>query len=296
MKKRTLILIAVALVLIASAAMETISFLRQPSAPQFDGERAYQDVLAQTGFGPRVPDSQAHADTVAYIGDQLAKAGWTASIQTLEINGHKAQNIVGERGGQPPAILLGAHYDTRMLADNDPDPANQQKPVPGANDGASGVAVLLELARSLPQDSVPVRLVFFDIEDDGGIGDWDWILGSRAYANALTDQPKAVVVLDMIGDADLNIYYENNSDQELTHQIWDAAKRLGYDNAFVPHSKYSMEDDHTPFIEKGLRAVDIIDFDYPYWHTVQDTADKVSAKSLQIVGASLLEWIKTFPK
>ena len=100
----------------------------------------------------------------------------------------------------------------------------------------------------------------------------------------------------MIGDADLNIYMEKNSDEEYTRQIWDTAAKLGYDKAFIPQYKYQVEDDHLPFIQKGLRAVDIIDLDYPYWHTVQDTADKVSAGSLSIVGTTLLTWIKSFPK
>jgi hypothetical protein len=152
------------------------------------------------------------------------------------------------------------------------------------------------LARALPKDSAPVWLVFFDAEDNGRIEGWDWILGSRAYARSLVTQPKVVVVVDMIGDADLNIYMERNSDAEFTRQIWDAAKRLGYESVFIPDYKYRVLDDHVPFIEKGLRAVDIIDLDYPHWHTVADTADKVSAHSLQIVGETLLEWLKGFKK
>jgi len=296
-----IILIAVALAIIGVTVSETISFLPRPgqatAAPQgFNGARAYQDVLAQSAFGPRLPDTPAHAQAVSYISQQLAAAGWTATVQSQQIDGHTARNIVADRGGQPPAILLGAHYDSRMWASNDPDALNQKKPVPGADDGASGVAVLLEIARTLPADAVPVRLVFFDIEDNGDIPGWDWILGSKAYAAALTDKPKAVVVLDMIGDANLNIYQEQNSDAEYTRQIWDTAKKLGYDKAFIPQAKYRVEDDHLPFIQKGLRAVDIIDLDYLYWHTTQDTPDKVSAKSLQIVGATLLAWIRTFPK
>ena len=266
------------------------------AAPGFDGQRAYQDVLAQMAFGPRLPDTPAHAQTVAYITRELAAAGWTAAVLNQPIGGHIALNIVATRDSRPPAILFGAHYDSRMRASNDADPLNQKKPVPGANDGASGVAVLLEIARSLPANAVPVQLVFFDIEDDGEIPGWDWTLGAQAYADSLTARPKVVVVVDMIGDADLNIYMEHNSDAQYTDQIWAAAKSLGYDNAFIPQYKYQVLDDHIPFIQKGLRAVDIIDLDYPYWHTVQDTADKVSAKSLQIVGTTLLAWIKGFPR
>jgi Zn-dependent M28 family amino/carboxypeptidase len=153
------------------------------------------------------------------------------------------------------------------------------------------VAVLLELARTLPKDSVPVWLVFFDAEDNGRIPGWDWILGSREFVRNNPIQPKAVVVIDMIGDADLNIYKEKNSNAAITDEIWKTAKTLGYGDKFIDAYKYSMEDDHTPFLEAGLPAVDIIDFDYPYWHTIQDTPDKVSAQSLKAVGDTLLAWV-----
>jgi Zn-dependent M28 family amino/carboxypeptidase len=186
---------------------------------------------------------------------------------------------------------LGAHYDTRIFADNDPDPSNHSLPVPGANDGASGVAILLELARVLPEDSVPVWLVFFDAEDNGRIDTWDWILGSTEFVENNPVQPQAVVIVDMIGDADLNIYKEKNSNSELTNEIWNIAKSLEYDSVFFPEYKHSMIDDHTPFLRAGIPAVDIIDFDYPYWHTLQDTPDKVSGASLQAVGETLQVWV-----
>jgi Zn-dependent M28 family amino/carboxypeptidase len=164
--------------------------------------------------------------------------------------------------------------------------------MPGANDGASGVAVLLEMARVLPPETEDIWLVFFDAEDSGGIENWDWLLGSRAFAASLQTNPDAVIILDMIGDADLNIYQERNSDTALTESIWKTAAKLGYDDVFIPQSKYRMLDDHTPFLEKGIPAVDIIDFDYPYWHTTADTPDKVSAQSLEIVGTTMLAWLE----
>ncbi len=164
-------------------------------------------------------------------------------------------------------------------------------PVPGANDGASGVAVLLELARTLPEDTVPVWLVFFDAEDNGRITGWDWILGSRAFVEEIEVNPQAVVIVDMIGDADLNIHLEKNSNLEIRTEIWGMAERLGYGDVFINTEKYAMLDDHTPFLEAGIPAVDIIDFDYPYWHTIADTPDKVSAKSLLAVGDTLWHWV-----
>jgi Zn-dependent M28 family amino/carboxypeptidase len=162
---------------------------------------------------------------------------------------------------------------------------------PPQTDSASGVAVLLELARSLPDDTVPVWLVFFDAEDNGRIEGWDWILGSREFVKNNVLQPRAVVIVDMIGDADLNIYKERNSNPEITDEIWATAKRLGYESKFIPEYRHSMLDDHTPFLEAGITAVDIIDFDYPYWHTIADTPDKVSAESLQAVGDTLRAWV-----
>jgi Zn-dependent M28 family amino/carboxypeptidase len=218
-------------------------------------------------------------------------AGWQFETQVSETMGHTVHNLIAKNSAQPPQIIVGAHYDSRIYADNDPDPVNHTQPVPGANDGASGVAVLLELARSLPRNTVPVWLVFFDAEDNGRIENWDWILGSREFVarNPLT--PRAVIIVDMIGDADLNIYRERNSNVELTDEVWATAKSLGYDHTFIDEYRHSMIDDHTPFVERGIPAIDIIDFDYPYWHTMDDTPDKVSAESLQIVGETLRTWI-----
>jgi len=262
-----------------------------PTPVKFDGQRAYADVQTQVALGPRIPETEGHAKIQAWMQEELLEAGWQVEVQESEALGHPIRNIVAKRSDAPPQVIIGAHYDTRMFADNDPDPANHEKPVMGANDGASGVAVLLELARTLPVDTVSVWLVFFDAEDNGRIEGWDWILGSREFVRNNPVQPRAVVIVDMIGDADLNIYRERNSNPDLTDEIWETAKGLGYESKFIPEYKHSMIDDHTPFIEAGIPAVDIIDFDYPYWHTVQDTLDKVSAESLQIVGETLRLWV-----
>ena len=262
-----------------------------PEPRLFDGTRAYADVQTQVDMGPRTPGSAGHAQVREWMRAELESAGWIVEVHESEAFGNPIYNLIAKRSDAPPQVILAAHYDTRFFADNDPDESNRSKPVPGANDGASGVAVLLELARTLPQDTVPVWLVFFDAEDNGRIEGWDWILGSRAFVNEVPIQPQAVVILDMIGDADLNIHYEMNSDKTIRAEIWDTAARLGYEEAFIQTEKYSMLDDHTPFLEKGIPAVDIIDFDYPYWHTVQDTPDKVSAESLEIVGRTIWQWV-----
>jgi len=273
---------------IALAVWRFVLLTQQPL--HFDGQRAYQDVVAQVAFGPRVPDSPAHTQTIKYIEDELHKVGWQAKVQETTWQGFPIQNIIASRTDQQPQILLGAHYDSRILADQDPGPGHNA-PVPGANDGASGVAVLLELARSLPKDSLPTWLVFFDAEDDGGIAGRSWIMGSQAFVAALTFHPRAAIILDMVGDANLNIYMERNSNAALETQIWGQATRLGFGQQFISAIKYVMEDDHTPFLKAGIPAVDIIDFDYPFWHTAADTPDKISVRSLGIVGETVRAWL-----
>ncbi len=257
----------------------------------FDGARAYADVQAQVAFGPRIPGSPAHAHTVDWIRQQLEDAGWHVEIQQSQSMGHPIQNIRAWRSDAAPEYVIGAHYDSRINATNDPDPAKRSQPVPGADDGASGVAVLLELARTLPQDSPAVWLVFFDAEDNGGLPGWDWLLGSRAFVAGMQAHPRGMILLDMVGQADLSIPIEGNSDKELRTAIWNKAASLGYGSTFIPRVKYNIEDDHLPFIEAGIPAVDIIDIDYPYWHTTSDLPEHVSARSLQVVGDVVSGWL-----
>jgi Zn-dependent M28 family amino/carboxypeptidase len=290
MKKLSVLLIPLLLAICGLSSCQAQT--QTPAMSQeFDAQRAYQDVANQMQFGPRVPSSPAHQAAVGYIHDELQKAGWQVEIQKSTVEGHPVENILAKRSDTNSPIILGAHYDSRMLADQDPNPALRIQPVPGADDGASGVAVLLEIARVLPSDEKGVWLVFFDSEDQGEIDGWDWLLGSTAFADSLKVTPKAVVVIDMIGDADLNIYREISSTKALTDQIWQTAADLGYAGQFIDQEKYSMLDDQTSFLNKGLPAVDIIDFDYPYWHTTSDTLDKISADSLEIVGKTLLAWL-----
>src|SRR6266542_3578198 len=215
MTKRTvsiyLALIAVLLILVAGWYIASFRNDEAGSA-SFDSFHAYADVQTQVAFGPRIPGTDGHAQIRKWMQTELESAGWMVEVQQTERMGHPIYNIIAKRNSETPQIILGAHYDTRMVADNDPDMSKRSEPVPGANDGASGVAVLLELARSLPDGTVPVWLVFFDTEDNGRVEGWDWILGSRAFAEEMPVQPQAVVIVDMIGDADLNVYLERNSD------------------------------------------------------------------------------------
>jgi Zn-dependent M28 family amino/carboxypeptidase len=259
---------------------------------EFNGKLAYQTVQEQLSFGSRAPGKAGHQQFIDWIQNELTSLGWSNEVQQSSQLGHPIHNIIAKRGDDHPWIILGTHYDTRQVADNDPNLEERKEPVPGGNDGASGVAVLLELARILPSDlKLQTWLVFFDAEDNGNIPGWDWALGSRAFVNHLEELPDAVVIIDMVGDVDLNIYKEMNSTPQLASEIWDQAKILGYDGYFIDQSGYSIIDDHMPFLMVDIPSVLIIDLDYPYWHTTEDTADKISARSMKIVGETLYHWL-----
>jgi len=293
--KLKIILVLVISGLLVSGFFLVRGFKNEKTNANFNAERAWQDLQTQVEFGPRIPDSQAHQMTITYISDQLIQAGWDVEIEEVEIMGYFIKNVIAKKGNGAPWILLGAHYDTRFFADQDANESKQDQAVTGANDGASGVAVLLEMARVIQQ---PLRgqiwLVFFDAEDQGRIEGWDWILGSRAFVKGLQEKPDAVVVVDMVGDKDLNIFKEKSSDQALTESIWQVAARSGFSNYFINEEKYSILDDHFPFLEAGIPAVNVIDFDYESWHTSQDDLQHVSAESLSIVGQTLLTWLEEY--
>lgn len=280
----------------AGIGITAYGFLPEPPPPTptpglpdtVDGELAYEHVLAQLAFGPRPTGSEANLLTGDYIVEQLEKQGWSVEEQPFTYQGVAGRNIIG-RSGEGPVAIIGAHYDTRRRADKDSDPAKQSEPVLGANDGASGAAVLLELARALDKDALEneVWLTFFDAEDNGHLDGWEYLAGSRFMAQELLVQPEMVVIADMIGDADQQVYWERNSTPELLDRLWGIAADLGYQNFFIPEYRWPILDDHTPFLERGIPAADLIDFDYPYYHTTQDTADKVSPESLERVGRVL---------
>ena len=257
----------------------------------FNEKRAFADLQYQVSLGPRTPGSKAHETTVSWLVASLQKSGWDVFVQELVWDNHPIKNVIAKRG-EGPIVLLGAHYDSRMMADHDPNQELAILPVPGANDGASGVAVLLELARILPNNlNNQIWLVFFDAEDQGNLPGWDWILGSRAFVANMDVVPESVVIVDMVGDKDLSFVKERQSDILLTNEIWESAHNLGYQQIFKDTGTLSILDDHIPFIEAGIPATDIIDFTYPSWHTSGDSVDKTSPESLGIVGRTLYHWL-----
>lgn len=259
-------------------------------AGTFDSERAFQDVKFQVEQGARIPGTQAHRAVGDWIVEELQSNGWDVSEQIFEYRDTTLRNIVG-KGTAPgePEIIFGAHYDTRPIADH--DPVDRALPTPGANDGASGVAVLLELARVIRPES-NLWLAFFDAEDSGRVAGWDWVVGSNHFAETLETRRPAVVVIDMVGDADLQLCASEDSETRLRDEVWDVGNSLSH-SAFREKCTLAILDDHTPFVRRGYSALLIIDFDYPFWHTSQDTLDKVSAASLAQIGETLQRWIET---
>jgi Zn-dependent M28 family amino/carboxypeptidase len=277
------------------------------------------DLIAQLEFGPRVPGTRAHRRCADWLAEQLRVsvehaedvrrqsffhipppppgADSSAGVDTLA-----HWNIIATfKPEAPDRLMLCAHWDSRRWADEDPDTSRRRDPVPGANDGASGVAVLLEMARMMSAVPPPigVDIVLFDAEDQGTPNRLDeFLIGSRWFASrARNYRPMAVVLLDMIGDRDLIIPRERYSDSlapALTNLVWETASRLGLE-AFTDSVGAAVIDDHLPFLFRAIPAVDIIDFDYAYWHTVDDTADKVSAQSLATVGHLVTELVYRTP-
>ena len=285
------------LVMIVTVSISLTSCLRGSAQPKanFDGDRAYEWVVTQCEIGYRVTGTEASIQAGDTFSLTLQALGWRVREQRFSYRETPVRNLLTWKG-EGPGVLIGAHYDTRREADEDPTHPNQ--PVLGANDGASGTAVLLELARTLDVNKTnrTVYLAFFDAEDNGYLDGWNWIVGSSymaAHWGDADEQPlEAVVIVDMIGDRDQNIYYDRNSDPQLNQTLWRIADELGYGDRFIPEYRYRILDDHVPFANMGITAVDIIDFDYPYWHTTEDTVDKVSASSLEAVGRTVERWLE----
>jgi len=279
-----------------------------PLLAQFNGERAFNDLKKQVEFGPRNPGSKGHAACLNFLIREMKRNADALKEQSFIFRDirnkkqFKLTNVIASfKPKQTARIFLAAHWDTRPRADYD-SKANRNKPIPGANDGASGVAVLLEIARQLKADPPPigVDLILFDGEDYGEEGHLeDYFLGSRYFAeHARNYRPRYGILLDMIGDANLDIPREGYSYKylpQIVDKVWQIARSLGYDE-FEDRTGNFIEDDHTVLIKHGIPCIDVIDFAYPdqtmrYWHTLKDTPDKCSAQSLSVVGDVMLEVI-----
>ena len=267
-----------------------------PPAPEFDGDRALEYIRIQLDFGPRIPGTEGHARMAAWLDSTLRSRADEVVVQqwdhaTVDGKTLPMRNFIARFNPQATTRLLFlAHWDTRPRSDEAAG-SDSLLPVPGANDGASGVAVLLGMADALKQrpPGVGVDLLFVDGED---YGNWpartDVLIGSKYYAaNQVGPRPRFAILFDMVGDAMLQIFQESLSltgAPDVVTLVWDTARRMGHESVFVAEARHSVTDDHVPLQEAGIPAIDIIDFDYPSWHTPADSLDKVSARSLKIVG------------
>jgi hypothetical protein len=268
-----------------------------------DGARAQRRVALQVEAGPRLPGTPGHERVRAWIESEMKRLGGRVETQTfIDLTFGKPEelrNVIGHWG--PPAgergpLVLCAHYDTRPVCDEDPDPAHRGDPMPGANDAGSGVAVLLEVAELMAQrpPPAPVDLVFFDGEDQGRPqAPETYSRGARGYAARLpSPRPRAAFLFDMVGDKDLGIYSEATSVERaasLVDLVNEGARAMGA-KSFHAEPRYHLTDDHIPLLDAGVPAVDIIDFDYPAWHTHRDLPDQVSGESLAEV-SRVAAWI-----
>jgi glutaminyl-peptide cyclotransferase len=292
MKKTAILDMKIILFCVAALALMVTFRISGSRQTAFDAQNAFIYLAQIQAFGPRIPGSFAHDRAVEVIRSVLIKNGWNVEIQSGAVNGHPYRNIIGRKGRQPVKLLLGSHYDSRLLADHDLDPRMQIYPVPGANDGGSSTAVLLELSRVLPDEkAASIMLVFFDIEDQGRLDGWDWILGSREFVKRNSAQPEMMVLLDMVGGHDQTIQPPENSDKGIYGSIQKTALRFGYGDNFLNPSKMGILDDHVPFLEAGIPSVDLIDIIDPFWHTASDDLENVNILSLQRIGDTLIGWI-----
>ena len=265
----------------------------------FDGEKALGYARTFMDFGPRVPGTDAHKKAGDWIvsemrsrADTVIEETWTHTTRagaTIPLRNVLARfNPMAEE-----RLLYVTHWDSRPTAEKSATDSLRKLPTPGANDGASGVGLFLALGDVLKAapPGTGVDLLFVDGEDYGTFSpDVDVLLGSTYFANNLPSanyRPLFGIVFDMIGEADLRIPQEAHSINrapEVVERVWRTAADMGYGNVFVPASTYEITDDHLPLLDKGLRVIDVIDLDYAYHHTVNDTVDKLSARSLKVVG------------
>lgn len=275
--------------------------------PDFPGELAHELLVRQVAFGPRVPGSDGHAAQLEWMlewfrsrADTVVQQAFTHTTSRGEVL--PLTNLLARfNPGAPERVLLLAHWDTRPLADQSRDPADRLRPVPGANDGASGTAVLMVLADLLQQQPPPVGVDLLLVDgEDYGPGTEDMFLGARHFAahQPAGYPPLYAVLVDMVGDADLRLPIEGYSQErapEVVERVWDLAAQMGYGGIFSRSPGGYVMDDHLPLNDAGIRTINIIDFEYgprnSFWHTPDDVPANTSGRSLQVVGEVLAELI-----
>jgi len=282
----------------------------QSNIPEFNSQSAFKELVKQCEFGPRNPGSVGHQNALAYFNDFFRKTADTTFVQEFQDvmprtrKEVKMSNIIARfNPGSDQHIMISAHWDTRPWAENSVSIMRKNQPIIGANDGASGVAVILEIARTLKNfpPQIGVSLVLFDAEDYGSSEDsWSYCKGSQYFAqNVPFPYPRYAINLDMVADKDPQFYIERYSYQQnsaLVLELWEKAASLNL-TSFKKQAKYTIFDDHVPLYQiAGIPAIDIIDFDFPneqdnYHHTHQDIVENCSPKGLGEVGTLMLHHI-----
>ena len=287
------------------------------NVPEFNSDSAYQFTKTQVEFGPRVPNTKAHDNCAQYLSATLRRLGAEVIEQKADLAAFdgtilKSINIIGSFNSKAETrILLFSHWDSRPWADNDPNPENHKKPVMAANDGASGVGVLLEMARLMGknQPTVGVDIVFFDSEDYGqpeSVGgqssEDSWCLGTQYWAKSPHVPGYTArfgILLDMVGAPQAKFFREQSSEyyaEGVVSKVWSQAKGLGFGQFFIDQKGGAITDDHI-YVNKiaGIPSIDIIQYDPnsasgfgTYWHTTHDTMDNVDKNTLQAVGSTLM--------
>jgi Zn-dependent M28 family amino/carboxypeptidase len=287
---------------------------------RFDAARAYASISHQVGLGPRVPGTDASRECAQYFHEAFSTIGPVVD-HNYTIRGVECQNVIAKLapGSGRDVVIFAAHYDSRAVAEK--DSTNTDQPIDGANDGASGAAVIIELARTLKllevNLTVEVWFVFFDAEDQGlsggmyGISGWNWCEGSEVLAQNLTATPEwlfgdnrtlanvqALILLDMVGGPGLEFIHEARVNLNLMRSVFGLGRELGYASAFPENPRYqTITDDHVPFATRGISTLDLI---IPFWdlthawphhHTQQDTLENIDVASLNATGRTLEHWI-----
>jgi glutaminyl-peptide cyclotransferase len=275
-----------------------------PPAREFDGQAAFGYAEQQMAFGPRIAGTEGHERMGDWLDSLLRQKADTLIVQewrhvTAQGDTLRMRNFIARfNSAATERILYLAHWDTRPRADRD-STSDSTQAVPGANDGASGVAILLGVADRLraQPSAVGVDLLFTDGEDYGDFSRYgtginekaDVLIGSTYYALHPPPgaAPRFAVLFDMVGDKDLNIFaegYSSSGAPEVVDRVWTVAEELGYSTYFSRQGRHQLLDDHVPLQRAGISAIDVVDFDYAYWHTAADTIDKIGPESLKIVG------------
>jgi len=298
------------------ATFSTNDIINNHKTPVFNADSAYTYIARQVAFGPRVPNTQAHLDCADFLATELKRHGAQVFVQKATLTAYNgenlnAQNIIGSFDpDKTRRVLLFAHWDTRPFADEDANPANYRKPIDGADDGGSGVGVLLEIARQIgnQRPEMGVDIIFFDAEDYGtpkfedGYNPDSWCLGSQFWSkNPHIPNYKAEygILLDMVGAKDATFFKEYTSVRyasQYVEKVWETARKLGYGKYFINKAGGGIIDDHVPVNEvRRIPSLNIIHYSIDnnagfgaHWHTMNDTMDIISKETLKAVGQTVL--------